>query len=485
MEDGGQAPENTDYVINCSRKNSIALIDPALHSLFSLLEKILKQPIPIDIDSERDRPLIFDQYVLSEKQNSLATVAPSVIKEWHPTKNGKIVPEYVHAMSNKVFWWKCQKCGYEWRAPAYRRTKGNGCPVCSGNIVAKGYNDLPTVRPDLMDEWNYEKNSGIDPSTCTAGTNKRVWWHCRSCGYEWEAVISNRTRGTGCPRCANKVVSKDSSLASNYPELISEWDYERNGNLRPENFLPGSDQQIWWKCKKGHSWQAKISQRSQKRNCPYCGKRKLLPGFNDLATVHPELLTEWDYQNNTLSPNEVMTGSYKKVFWVCDKDHHWQASIANRISGTGCPYCDGKLVAKGQTDLASQNPSIAAEWNYYKNGSLSPDDVTSGSNQKVWWKCSKCGGEWEAIVWSRVKGRGCPFCAGKKAIIGVNDLKTKRPDLASEWDYDKNAGLTPEQFMPGSNAKVWWRCSRCQYEWQAVIHSRTNGRGCPACAGKG
>ena len=483
VEDGCQAPENTEYLIRCLRKNSIALIDPALHSLVSLLQDILKISISIDIDSERDRASIYNQYILSEKQNSLAAVAPTVIEEWHPTKNGKIVPDYIHAMSNKTFWWKCKKCGYEWKAPAYRRAKGNGCPVCSGHTVAKGYNDLPTMRPDLMEEWAFEKNKGIDPHACSAGSNKRVWWRCKTCQYEWQAVIVNRARGNSCPRCANKVFPIEQSFAGQHPELITEWDYERNGDLRPEGFLSGSEQKIWWKCKKGHSWQTTIMQRSRHYNCPYCGNRKLLTGYNDLAAVHPELLKEWDDQNNTVSPDQVMAGSYRKVSWVCHKGHHWQARIANRAKGTGCPYCDGKLVAKGENDLASQHPSLATEWNYDKNGTLKPDEVTEGSNKRVWWKCSKCGGEWEAIIWSRAKGRGCPYCAGKKAIAGVNDLKTKRPDLASEWNYEKNPGLVPEQFMPRSNAKVWWRCSCCHHEWQAVIGSRSQGRGCPACTG--
>ena len=71
-----------------------------------------------------------------------------------------------------------------------------------------------------------------------------------------------------------------------------------------------------------------------------------------------------------------------------------------------------KLV-KGVNDLETLNPTLAEEWNYEKNGTLTPDQVTAGSNKKVWWKC-KFGHEWEAIVGSRSKGHGCPFCSGRR-----------------------------------------------------------------------
>lgn len=484
VEDGCEAPDGTEYTIECTRVNRVAQIDMAIKNLFILLEKILHSSILVDIDTERDRTLIYEQYVLSEKQNSLATAAPNVLSEWHPTKNGRIVPEYVHAMSNKFFWWKCRKCGYEWKAPAYRRAKGMGCPVCSGNIIVAGFNDLPTVRPELMDEWDYERNEGIDPRNYSVGSGKKVWWKCKYCSYEWKAVISNRTRGNNCPRCSGKIITQEKSFVTKYPELASQWDYDQNKGLVPSDFFPGSEKKVWWKCEKGHNWKASIVSRTHGNKCPYCSNKKLLSGYNDFATIYPNLLSEWDYSKNTTKPDSILAGSNKKVFWLCKKGHSWQSAISNRIRGRGCPYCNRKVVDKGKTDLQTCNPMLALEWNQKRNKELLPSDVSPGSNRKVWWKCSRCGGEWEAIIWSRTKGRGCPYCAGVKPKIGINDLFTLRPDLASEWSYEKNRGIDPQDCMPGSRAKVWWKCNKCGHEWEATIGSRGQGRGCPACAGK-
>ena len=61
-----------------------------------------------------------------------------------------------------------------------------------------------------------------------------------------------------------------------------------------------------------------------------------------------------------------------------------------------------------------------------------------------------------------------------------NSLLFSNPQVASEWNYDKNGDLKPEHFTANSNKKVWWKCQN-GHEWQATINNRSNGRGCPKC----
>ena len=129
--------------------------------------------------------------------------------------------------------------------------------------------------------------------------------------------------------------------------------------------------------------------------------------------------------------------------------------------------------------MLEKNPALAAEWHPTKNGSLTPADITEKRFANVWWECPKCGYEWEASPNNRSKGSGCPCCSGRVPQIGKNDLKTLYPEIAKEWDYEKNGELRPEQFLPKSGRKVWWRCSICGYKWETVIRNRTNGNGCP------
>jgi len=105
--------------------------------------------------------------------------------------------------------------------------------------------------------------------------------------------------------------------------------------------------------------------------------------------------------------------------------------------------------------ISVENPSLIEEWDCEKNGTLNPDDYTGASHKKIWWKC-KYGHSWQAIIHNRTNGRqGCPYCSGKLALRGVNDLEIILPELAAEWDHDKNDGLSPSDIKPGSQKKVW------------------------------
>jgi hypothetical protein len=70
-------------------------------------------------------------------------------------------------------------------------------------------------------------------------------------------------------------------------------------------------------------------------------------------------------------------------------------------------------------------------------------------------------------------------------LKGYNDLATLFPEIAAEWNIEKNRGKTPDMILAGSHSKAWWICSK-GHEWFADIHSRTGKEkcGCPVCAGK-
>ena len=202
---------------------------------------------------------------------------------------------------------------------------------------------------------------------------------------------------------------------SDIPELMAEWNWEKNNalGLDPSKLTYGSDKKAWWKCGKGHEWEAKISSRSR-NGCPYCGNRLVLVGYNDLATTHPNLAEEWHpTKNGDLKPTDVTYGSGKKVWWKCNKGHEWFAAISDRTKGIGCPYCSNQQVLIGYNDLQTTHHYLVAEWHHVKNGKLKPTDVTHGSSKKVWWQC-EMGHEWQAEIRDRTrpnKSHGCPYCS--------------------------------------------------------------------------
>ena len=111
-------------------------------------------------------------------------------------------------------------------------------------------------------------------------------------------------------------------------------------NIRnPSQISSGSLQKVWWLGDCGHEWEMAVRNRIIGQKCPYCSGKRVLPGFNDLATKNPELVLEWHPDKNDIKPSEVTRGSKIKVWWRCSEGHEWQASIANRTKGSNCPEC--------------------------------------------------------------------------------------------------------------------------------------------------
>jgi len=134
-----------------------------------------------------------------------------------------------------------------------------------------------------------------------------------------------------------------------------------------------------------------------------------------LSISRPDVAAQWHpTKNGDLTPDKVVAGSHKKVWWTCSEgpDHEWEATLKNRTSGRGrgCPFCAGQRLSVTNS-LATQFPEIAAQWHPTKNGALTPDMVVAGSNKKVWWKCPEGPDhEWEATLSSRTSGTDCPRC---------------------------------------------------------------------------
>lgn len=235
-----------------------------------------------------------------------------------------------------------------------------------------GINDLETMckvknKSNLLEYWNYARNdaNGIKPTQVTLSSSKKVWWLCKECGCEWQATVAS---------------FKDS-------------------------FNPS--------------------------NCPCCSGRKLYLGVNDLASVYPELNKLWDYSRNvifdmeieadvTIKPTDVVYNSKNKYWWKCNEcGNSYKAKIEDMINNTAeCNHCRNK--DKSHV-LATAYPELLEYWDYEKNNAIgiTPEGATSGMDKSVWWKCKKCGYEWQALISNRTRkhaNKGCPKCYRKNKV---------------------------------------------------------------------
>lgn len=269
--------------------------------------------------------------------------------------------------------------------------------------------------------------------------------------------------------------------------LVPEWHPTKNDNLTPETVSFTTAKKVWWLGKCGHEWDMAVHARTKSgQNCPYCSGKRVLAGFNDLATTHPHLAAQWHPELNTLSLQEVSAGSTKKAWWLGDCKHEWEAVIQSRKRGSGCPYCTNRKVLAGFNDLASRQElaHIVLEW--HPENVLKPTEVMPNSNISVKWICSNDSThEWEAMIANRTRvGSGCPHCYRMGAIPNNRRGETvSESPLFDEWDPENT--LNPEEVTVGSGKDVMWICRNNQnHRWLARVVNRTRGAGCPFCSGQ-
>jgi len=238
-----------------------------------------------------------------------------------------------------------------------------------------------------------------------------IWWECKL-GHSFQSSMNNmvfKKRGFCCPNCSQKIFKKGKNdITITHKHLISEW----NDKKDMSDFSRGSHYEAQWKCSKGHVYKQEIVAVSRKKTaCTYCSGRRILAGFNDLATTHPELIKEWD------DPKDITTESQGSMYvaqWKCSKGHSYKRSIYHRIEGYDCGICkkSTRLPMPGFNTLQDIFPETAEEWDYEKNYPLTPSDVTKSSREKVWWKCPNGHGSYYMKVNHRTSGSfsKCPKC---------------------------------------------------------------------------
>lgn len=374
--------------------------------------------------------------------NDFAHHYPDLAAQWHPTKNGDLLPTAVTRSSGKKVWW-VDDLGHEWETAISGRANGSGCPVCAGTKLLPGFNDLATKLPHLAAQWHPTRNE-VSASEVAPKSGAKAWWLCPE-DHEWYATIRNRAYGNGCPVCK---LPRGEEFAAEKRRRRAEGKPVKRRAIDSNRISQG-----------------------------------LVPGHNDMLSTNPQLAAEFDLiRNAPLTPATVVAGTAKKLWWICAKGHEWRTTGNSRTSSsTGCPTCAGQRILDGFNDLSTLRPDIAGQWHPEKNGDRRPSEVTVSNGTRAWW-LGECGHEWEAVIASRTgQGVGCPICSNHKTLPGHNDLATLRPDIAAEWHPSKNAPKTPSEVNQYSNRIFWWTCEK-GHEWRSTVNNRSHGQGCPDCS---
>lgn len=280
----------------------------------------------------------------------------------------------------------------------------------------------------------------FDLDVLGAGSSLPVRWRCITCAHIWEAKPAARTRGSGCPRCAEATRARSRAQA---------------------------------------------------------------PAGRSLKDLFPQLATEFErnLERADMGPADLRHAAQQRCLWRCHScSHKWTATVANRTSGRGCPECGTKRKAEGRRRPTPRSGTAADAASFplselVKN-LTNPDhglaDVRPSSLDRCRWRCSACAFEWDATVTNRVgKRSGCPKCSDQRnadrrsrAPQGKS-LAARFPTIADEFRENlSRPGLRIEELWPGSNAVCRWQCAR-GHEWLTTVASRVAGAGCARCSGRG
>lgn len=389
-----------------------------------------------------------------------------IASEWYDEKP---IANFTQGSNYKAVW-KCRDCGNQWKAKVSKRYReGTGCPHCPRGRAKSREGSIISLFPEIAVEWNDTR----DATTVSPYSGYSAQWKCRNCSSEWKATVSNRTRlGNGCPYCAGKIVlSGKTDLLTTHPEVLSIWS--------PDNTVPisevsaGSRYRALWLCTVcGNEWKAAVNSIIRGRGCPYCSGSKVLRGFNDLGTSHPELCKEWDDKKSFYN---LTAGSHYVATWKCSLcRQRWKAPVNNRSrrASSGCPHCSGRIARPGINDLGTLYPDLALSWDDERSVST----VSPGSSYLARWKCAE-GHVWNAKVYSRVRGNGCFVCfksnaasraekemveyletvttkhieQGNRSVIKPYELDAYLPELRIAFEFNGNYWHSDEHLLKSRN----------------------------------
>jgi hypothetical protein len=333
----------------------------------------------------------------------------------HPTLSSFLVnpkdAESISKGSAKKVRWKC-KLQHEFMKPPVAIKKGEdpGCPICHGTVVQIGFNDLKSQFPKIASELMF-----VDPESITFGSSKLCQWKCNS-NHQWKARVGSRTfYNLGCPYCSGvKILKGLNDLETLLPELAKEavgWS--------PSDYGRASKSKVEWRCDRNHLYFAVISDRAIKKSgCPYCSGNSVLAGFNDLATLYPDLALQADGWN----PTTVSSGSGKNVGWICELRHRWNASPQSRaLHQTGCPTCANSGFDPNEPGYLYflEHP----DWEMYQIGITNLPDRRLTSHRRLGWRLLELRGpmdghltqQWETAILRMLKTKGADLSNEKIA----------------------------------------------------------------------
>lgn len=428
---------------------------------------------------------------IKKKKIGIDVTHPHLLKEWDFKLNKDVDMSQTTFGSRTAVWWHCLKCERHWDAtPNTRISNNNGCPYCSGVRVSE-LNSLEHNLPELLIDWSYELNT-IKPSEVSIGSDIKRWWDCHRCEYKWEATINHKKNLiVGCPNCIGSVLNDTNNLLFCNPILCEEWDYEKN-KLRPENYFSKSSQSVSWKCKKcSHSFVAVISNRNKDNGtgCPKCTARRQT-SFGEQALRYYLLKIFKNTENrkklafrNQKIEADILIVDLKIIIEYDGLRYHKEKRREDTLKNMKFNSLGYKVLRLREEGL----DECFGSKNFFLDGADTKNIDNPIKEIFEYISTIRDIGLSETHL-DKLKNIDINTNRDRVEILELmelpdvnNNLSTRFPEIASEWDCTKNGNLTPEMFTYGSKIIINWICKE-NHSFEYSINERTNnGRSCKTC----
>lgn len=407
---------------------------------------------------------------------------PELCSQIHPSRNGDTDVLSLSAGSHKKVWWQCVVAkDHVWQTEVRLRTKkGYGCPFCAGTKPSSTRN-LQLIYPEIAKSWHPTKNGEITPSDVLPSSTKKCWWICEN-GHEYEHSVNQRTtRVIKCPFCSGYRIDSDNNFLAINPVSAAEWDYAKNGNVKPEQLAPTTHKKYWFRCQLNHSYKQSPAAKSRGHGCPKCTSSSSIAElriFSELRSIFPKTINRHKVKRvevDVYIPELRIGIEYDGSYWHKDKiakDQRKRAIL--KIYGI-------TLIRVRQSPLkALHNNDLVLYRNKFSKKCMNEviNKIRRVTNLEM------IGGGFSNYLSQRDFVNGNLFDETKTHTLIPpleESLLAARPEVEKTWDYNANSPLRPEHFRPGSNKEAWWLCSN-GHKYKQPIHRKGKASvGCPLC----
>lgn len=415
---------------------------------------------------------------------------PEFFKEININKNKNLDIENLSISTLKKIWWTCSVCKYDFQTSAKNRRDWHKPGVCSHQVIVNGKEYFPSnsikyKAPELLKYYDVKKNHPLKPDLVSYHEKSKFWWVCDN-GHSYQqtpaskTTILHRDKQINCPECKGRLLTDETKLSNKNKKVSSEWDYSKN-KLTPDQIHWLNRNNFWWKCKFGHSWRTSVHHRTRsKSECPSCKLPSSLPEIRiyceltrliknvrhryktrekiecDVYLEDYKLGIEYDgfyFHKDRLSKDIKKNKNLEKLGYKilrvredglkptgCNEIFITKKGLQKKDLNKILKFIESNGVKIINLNKYLENPEFVNEKQYRKIQYFLPAPAYNESFAKLY------------------------------------------PEIANEFDLEKNKPLTPDLFHPNSSKKVWWLCKRHGHSWEALVSNRVSRKsGCPKC----